>query len=421
METNEEIVERADAVQAANEAELDALRAEVAELRAALAMRDKWIERAAQVTTAAARGNLEPRILHVDCGGALAEMCFDINRLLDITDAFVRESGASLTYAAHGKYFRKVLERGMLGTFGRTCTIINLASDKMAENERKLEDATRQRKQLAEEFDTTIKGIVEAVASASTELQATAEGLTGNAAATNEKTSELARSASETSTGVECIAAMIEQFSASVKEIDRQVTTSSEHSRAAVREADDTNLTVQSLAEASEKISNVLVMIQTVAEQTNLLALNATIEAARAGEAGKGFAVVASEVKNLSGQTRAATAEIDDQVRGIQEATGSVVAAIDHIGTTINQLSEIAVTIATAIAEQGAVTQEMSRSAQEASRGAQAVTANIEAVADMTCQTSDASEQLLLAARELSSLAENLFVEAGRFVDGMRA
>jgi methyl-accepting chemotaxis protein len=291
----------------------------------------------------------------------------------------------------------------------------------MAESDSKLVQAQEQRRELAKEFDETISGIVEAVAAASTELQVTAEGLTDNAGATNRETERLAVSASETNSGIECIAAMIEEFSASVKEIDRQVTDSSEHSRAAVREADDTNLIVQSLAEASEKISNVLVMIQTVAEQTNLLALNATIEAARAGEAGKGFAVVASEVKNLSGQTRAATSEIDDQVRGIQEATNGVVSAIDHIGSTIQQLSDIAATIASAIEEQGAVTKEMSRNAQEASRGARAVTGHIESVAEMAGQTSDASEQLLIAARELSSLAENLHVESGRFVDVMRS
>ena len=401
--------------------ETEALRAEVARLEAELATYRRWTQSAAEVMEAASHGNLEPRLLRIDAGGHLGEMLHATNRLLDITDAFVRESGASLDAAAHGKHFRKVLERGMLGTFGRTCTIINRASDKMAEGEAKLSAATTRRQELAREFDGTIKGIVEAVAAASTELQVTAEGLTSNANATNERTGQLAASASETSSGVDSIAAMIEEFSASVKEIGRQVTSSTDHSRAAVREADETNLIVQGLAEASEKISNVLVMIQTVAEQTNLLALNATIEAARAGEAGKGFAVVASEVKNLSGQTRAATSEIDDQVRGIQEATNGVVAAIDHISSTINELSEIAGTISAAVEEQGAVTEEMSRSAQEASMGSRAVSQHVESVADMVCQTSDASDQLLQAARELSALAENLHVEAGHFVDVMRA
>lgn len=401
--------------------EVEAMRAELVTLRNEVKVYKHWTSRAAAVAVAAAKGDLEPRILNVDVDGDLGDMLHGINRMLDITDAFVRESGASLTYAANGKHFRKVLERGMLGSFGRTCGIINRASDRMAESDSKLVQAQEQRRELAKEFDETISGIVEAVAAASTELQVTAEGLTDNAGATNRETERLAVSASETNSGIECIAAMIEEFSASVKEIDRQVTDSSEHSRAAVREADDTNLIVQSLAEASEKISNVLVMIQTVAEQTNLLALNATIEAARAGEAGKGFAVVASEVKNLSGQTRAATSEIDDQVRGIQEATNGVVSAIDHIGSTIQQLSDIAATIASAIEEQGAVTKEMSRNAQEASRGARAVTGHIESVAEMAGQTSDASEQLLIAARELSSLAENLHVESGRFVDVMRS
>ena len=151
-------------------------------LRERVAVYERWVQNAAGVCGAAAKGNLEPRLLRVDAPGELGEMLHAINDLLDITDAFVRESGASLTYAANGKYFRKVLERGMLGSFGRTCAVINRATDRMAETSAELEAAGAQREKLAQEFDETISGIIDAVAAASTELQATAEGLTDIAA-----------------------------------------------------------------------------------------------------------------------------------------------------------------------------------------------------------------------------------------------
>src|SRR5581483_3187990 len=144
--------------------------------------------------------------------------------------------------------------------------------------------------------------------------------------------------------------------------------------------AEETNGKVQGLADAAQKIGDVVRIISEIASQTNLLALNATIEAARAGEAGKGFAVVASEVKTLATQTAKATDEITGQVQSIQSATSSSAAAIKGIGQTINRVSEISTTIASAVEEQGAATREISRSVQQAAQGTQEVSTNITSV-----------------------------------------
>jgi methyl-accepting chemotaxis protein len=217
------------------------------------------------------------------------------------------------------------------------------------------------------------------------------------------------------------VATATEELSSSIAEITRQVTQSARIAGQAVEESSRTTSTVRGLAEGAAKIGDVVKLINDIAGQTNLLALNATIEAARAGEAGKGFAVVAAEVKNLATQTAKATEEIAAQVGMIQQATGNSVAAIEGIGGTIGQINEIATTIASAVEEQGAATQEISRNVQQASAGTQEVSSNIGGVSQAAAETGAAASQVLSAADELSRQAETLRKEVGTFLADVRA
>jgi len=394
---------------------------ELEALRAELERHKDYTRRATEVLGRAARGDLEARVLHIDDEGELGEFARSINRTLDLTDAFVREAGASLSAAAEGRFYRKVLRTGLLGTFARGAELINAATDRMAATRAELDESTARRKEMASAFETVIQGTVQSISAAATEMHVTAEGLEANAAATMERSQSVAATASETQQAISSIASMIEEFSASVKEIDRQVLSSSDSSREAVHEADQTNEIVRGLKSASENIADVLCMIQAVSDQTNLLALNATIEAARAGEAGKGFAVVASEVKTLSGQTRQATGEIDGHVRGIQEATGMAVEAIDGIRARIRGLSETAASIASSVEQQAAVTESMSENAHGAARGADSLTGHVHAMSEQAQQTTSASSDLVSASAELSQLAESLQAEAQVFLAQMHA
>jgi methyl-accepting chemotaxis protein len=206
-----------------------------------------------------------------------------------------------------------------------------------------------------------------------------------------------------------------------VNEIGRQVQESSRIANEAVDQARKTNDSVAELSQAAGRIGAVVELINTIAGQTNLLALNATIEAARAGDAGRGFAVVASEVKALAEQTAKATGEISQQINGIQAATQGSVAAIKEISSTIGRMSEISATIASAVEEQGAATQEISRNVQQAAQGTQQVSSNISDVQRGASETGSASAQVLSAAQSLSRDSNRLKDEVAKFLDTVRA
>jgi methyl-accepting chemotaxis protein len=274
---------------------------------------------------------------------------------------------------------------------------------------------------MANDFEAAVGLIVEAVSSASSQLEVSAGTLTTTAERAQQLTATVAAASEEASSNVQSVASATEEMASSVNEISRQVQASARMAVDAVGQARVTNDRVSELSKAATRIGDVVELINTIAGQTNLLALNATIEAARAGEAGRGFAVVASEVKALAEQTAKATGEIGQQISGIQAATQESVNAIQAISGTIEKLSEISSTIAAAVEEQGAATQEISRNVQQASMGTQQVSANITDVQRGASETGSASSQVLSAAQSLSGDSNRLKLEVGKFLNSVRA
>ena len=253
------------------------------------------------------------------------------------------------------------------------------------------------------------------VASSSEELSASSAQIAASAEETSTQSGVVASAAEEVSRSVETVAAGAEQMGASIREIASNAAEASEVADKAVRAAATTTATVARLGESSAEIGNVVKVITSIAEQTNLLALNATIEAARAGEAGKGFAVVANEVKELAQETAKATEDIARRVLSIQGDTTAAVAAIEEISAIVAQISDRQTTIASAVEEQTATTNEMSRSVQEAAGGTTEIAANITGVSTAADSTTQALTQTRTAVDELSRMAADLRSTVGRF------
>jgi methyl-accepting chemotaxis protein len=274
---------------------------------------------------------------------------------------------------------------------------------------------------LADRFDTSVGRLVGMMASGSTELETTAQSMTGTAERTNQQATVVSSAAAEASARVQTVATAAEELSSSISEISRQVAQSADIATRAVHSARRTDTIVRALADGAQQIEHVAELISSIAGQTNLLALNATIEAARAGDAGRGFAVVAAEVKSLASQTAEATKEIGIRIAQIQSATKEAVEAIQGITATIEEVSAIATTIGSAIEEQGAATAEIARNVTQTAQATQEVTTNIGGVSAAANETGGAAGLVLTAASNLSKHAEQLSGEVNVFLAGVRA
>ncbi|WFU73010.1 methyl-accepting chemotaxis protein [Bradyrhizobium sp. CB2312] len=296
--------------------------------------------------------------------------------------------------------------------------------DAAASEAQNREQATARRSELirfADDFESAVGAIVSNVSSSAVQLESAASTLTRTAETTQTLSSQVAGVSEQASSNMQSVATATEELSASVEEIGRQVRDSSRIAEAAVVQAKETDGRIGKLSHAAQQIGEVVKLITAIAEQTNLLALNATIEAARAGEAGRGFAVVASEVKSLASQTAKATDEISSHIAGMQGATAESVAAIKEIGVTIGQISSISTSIASAVEQQGAATQEIARSVQTVAQGTQIAATDIGQVNRGAAETGSASEEVLNSAKSLSSESTRLRAELDRFMANIRA
>jgi methyl-accepting chemotaxis protein len=329
--------------------------------------------------------------------GALALSIFLSTFIARLVVGPLRRTVEVLEGLAQGRLDRRI-EVASTDEVGQMGTALNAAMEQLAASMR------------------TIGGNANTLASSSEELSAVSTQMSGAAEESASQSNVVSAAAEQVSHNVQTVATGTEEMSASIREIAKNATDAAHVAGQAVEVARRTNRSVTKLGESSNEIGNVIKVITSIAEQTNLLALNATIEAARAGDAGKGFAVVANEVKELAQETAKATEDIERRVQAIQSDTQSAVAAITQIAQIIDQINDTQTTIASAVEEQTATTNEMSRNVAEAALGSQDIAANISGVARAASETTSGATNTAQAADELARMAGEL----QRLVTGFR-
>ena len=281
-------------------------------------------------------------------------------------------------------------------------------------------DKSRLLEEMANGFEISVGEVITAVSAASEQLKATSKHMVELADGSNEQANDATAAMKKATDNVTAAAAATDEFALSITEISRQAASSAELARGASDLVDSANTRMNDLAQAADEIGEIAGLIQTIAQRTNLLALNASIEAARGGEAGRGFAVVASEVKELAMQTSRATEQVADQIREMQDTTGASVSALRSIAGQVKELEITAVSIASAVDQQSVAGQDLARSIDQAARATEKVSGHIGEVRELTLSTGAAASQVLASASELEMQASTLNEQVASFLKRVR-
>lgn len=385
-------------------------------LVAALRCRSLAMRRMTSTCQEIGRGHFEKRImLTYERDPDILRIGHAVNGIVDVADAYLRESTAMFEHAAEEKFYRKILPTGMTGSFKRGAALLNGALDTVRKN------IALRMNGAAQKLEASLGGVIEELSNAAGDMTAAAQQMKVASDETSQISGLVAAGATEASANVQTVASATEELSASSNEIARQIDSVAKQSNAATEDAQATSRQVEELSKLADSVGDVVNTIRDIADQTNLLALNATIEAARAGDAGKGFAVVADEVKKLAIETAQKTEEIDTRVAHIQKAIAHSVGAMQKIIDNVTAIDAATTSVSSAVEEQNSATAEIGRNVGEASAGTQQVSESIAQVQDKATETGKTADIVLGTATNLKGQAETLRQEVARFIEDIRA
>lgn len=378
-------------------------------------------QRAMELLRRVSAGDFEERARVCDLSGPDREFMLALNHFIDLVDAYVRESQASMDFASHGKFFRRFICQGLPGAFRRGAVVISSATRKMQEQSEELREAHRQRRALADEFEEAIGGLVSKMADSSATLRRMAETLSTLQEQTVVCAREVFEGADSTSHHVQTIAAATEELAASIQEIDRNFGLSIEASSRAGEASRAAQVCVQNLVVSTERIGSVIRTIGEVASQTRMLALNANIEAARAGEFGRGFSVVASEVKSLANETQKATEDIHDKIGTIQKASQDALGGTENAGTSVLHIQTMAGEVKEQLTYQRAATRDINLSLHQATELSRMLCERSERVTVACTEGRAAARAVLDESSEVAQQAQALRSHSEKLLAKVRA
>jgi methyl-accepting chemotaxis protein len=368
------------------------------------------LRRAAQACHACSQGDMEQRIILPHAVGDMRVLMDSANRLIDVADAYIRESSASASHAARGLFYRNILPSGLNGSWKHGAGQLNRASLQVREN------LIRNVREAGNRLEASVMQTVLQLSSSSIQLVSTSDTLNGIAAKSSTEATALSASTNQTSSSMSTIAAAVEEMTAAVQEISKQVHYASMLSQEAAQEGEAVRSVIGNLVHSSEKIGEIAELINGIAAQVNLLALNATIEAARAGEAGRGFAVVAAEVKDLATRTSEATGQVELYIQQTREEVARTGDAIASILAKVGEVNQASGVIAAAVEEQSATTLEISSNLQRTSGAVQAFADSVDSIAQTSTRTKNAAEAMHESSSTIATASDTLKTEITTFI-----
>lgn len=359
-----------------------------------------YLDQMTQICKHVANGDLDKRLLYVASNNLEPELTSSLNRFIDLTDAFLREAGATLICLKDNRYYRRILATGMPGDFSRNGNHINACVEAIQMKIQSFDTVIAR-------FEAQVLTVTQSVAAGIAKMECASKGMLAAANDTEQSSEVIIDNSRKANDNVTAVAAAGEEMVASIRSIESQIGQSAEVTEQTFHEVERAKLSVDSLVTEAKEIGATAALIRSVAEQTKLLALNATIEAARAGEMGKGFAVVAAEVKSLAESTSMASTKIEQHLGAFDVKSNECLQAISVLAKSSDVVIEMINEISASVTEQSSATKEISMS--------------MDSVAQITGVVSTQADSVGQAAVESIAVAKGMDEVSNQLVDCLKS